>query len=125
VSARVVTLQPSDMAKLAGTWQGTMTNVAGISWPATLTVSPDGTYTTQGGAFTSQGRAELNDGKLIFVTSYTSGGLAIDDRSGSVVLTDTGDSWRLVGAGRTDLGSIQLRLQQAQIGSRRRAAELG
>jgi hypothetical protein len=55
VSGRVVTLQPSDMAKLAGTWQGTMTNVAGISWPATLTVSPNGTYTRQGGAFTSQG----------------------------------------------------------------------
>jgi hypothetical protein len=41
---------------------------------------------------------------LIFVTSYTSGGLAIDDRSGSVVLTDTGSAWGLVGSGRTDRG---------------------
>jgi hypothetical protein len=104
MSGTVVAIQPGDMAKLAGTWQGTMTATSGASVPATLTVNRDGTYTSRGGAYASAGKAQLKDGKVDFVTTYTSGGQAVDDRSGSAVLMDRGDSWGLVGSGRADAG---------------------
>jgi hypothetical protein len=104
LGGRVVPVQPGDLAKLAGTWQGTMTFPSGASWPATLIVSPNGTYATEAGAFTSRGKAQLKDGRFDFITSYTSGGLAVDNRTGSATLVDQGSSWGLVGSGWADAG---------------------
>jgi hypothetical protein len=92
------------MAKLTGTWQGTMIFPSGASWPATLKVYPNGTYATEAGAFTSEGKAQLKNGRLDFVTSYTSGGIAVDNRTGSASLVDQGTSWGLVGSGWADAG---------------------
>jgi hypothetical protein len=100
----VVPVEPGDMAKLAGTWQGTMIFPSGVGYPATLIVSPNGTYTTEAGAFTSKGKAQLKNGRFDFITSYTSGGLAVDNRTGSATLVDKGTSWGLVGSGWADAG---------------------
>src|SRR5262245_37782959 len=72
MGGRVVSVEPGDMAKLAGTWQGTMIFPSGASYPATLIVNPNGTYTTEAGAFTSKGTAQLKNGRFDFITSYTS-----------------------------------------------------
>jgi hypothetical protein len=104
LGGRVVPVEPGDMAKLVGTWQGTMIFPSGASWPATLLVYPNGTYATEAGAFTSRGKAQLKNGKLDFITSYTSGGLAVDNRTGSASLVDQGSSWGLVGSGWADAG---------------------
>jgi hypothetical protein len=56
LGGRVVPVEPGDMAKLTGTWQGTMIFPSGASWPATLKVYPNGTYATEAGAFTSEGK---------------------------------------------------------------------
>jgi hypothetical protein len=100
----VVPVEPNDLAKLVGTWQGTMIFPSGASWPATLMVYPNGTYATEAGAFTSKGKAQLKNGRLDFVTSYTSGGLAVDNRTGSASLVDKGTAWGLVGSGWADAG---------------------
>ena len=100
----VVPVDPGDMAKLAGTWQGTMIFPSGASYPATLLVYPNSTYVTEAGAFTSRGKAQIKNGKFDFITSYTSGGLAVDNRTGSATLVDKGTSWGLVGSGWADAG---------------------
>jgi hypothetical protein len=104
LGGRVVPVEPGDMAKLVGTWQGTMIFPSGASWPATLKVYPNGTYATEAGAFTSEGKAQLKNGKLDFITSYTSGGLAVENRTGSASLVDQGSSWGLVGSGWAEAG---------------------
>ena len=100
----VVPVEPGDFAKLAGTWQGTMIFPSGASYPATLIVRPNGTYTTEAGAFTSQGQAQVKNGRLDFITNYTSGGLTVDNRTGSATLVDKGPSWGLTGSGWADAG---------------------
>src|SRR5262245_12027175 len=47
----------ADGPMLAGVWQGYMAGTTGSSFPATLTVKPDGSYTVQGGAVTAEGQA--------------------------------------------------------------------
>jgi len=100
----VVPVEPGDLAKLAGTWQGSMIFPSGASYPATLLVYPNGTYATEAGAFTSKGKAQLKNGRFDFITSYTSGGLAVDNRTGSATLVDKGTSGGLVGSGWADAG---------------------
>ena len=100
----VVPVEPGDLAKLAGTWQGTMIFPSGASYPATLFVYPNGTYATEAGAFTSKGQAQLKNGRFDFITNYTSGGLTVDNRTGSATLVDKGTSWGLVGSGWADAG---------------------
>ena len=81
IGGRVVPVEPGDMSKLVGTWQGTLILPSGVSYPATLLVYPNGTYVTEAGAFTSRGTAQVKNGRLDFVTSYTSGGLTVDNRT--------------------------------------------
>ena len=104
LGGRVVPVEPGDISKLAGTWQGTMILPSGVGLPATLIVYPNETYAIEAGAFTSRGKAQLKNGKLDFVTSYTSGGIAVDNRTGSASLVDQGSSWGLVGSGWADAG---------------------
>ncbi len=94
-------LTPADLASLAGTWQGLVSPVSGSNYPVTLMIKPDGTYTTQGGAFMSAGKIDIVDGYVHFVsTSATgTGAVASGERSGSAAVMDRGDSWGLVGKG--------------------------
>jgi hypothetical protein len=67
---------PLDLPSLAGTWQGTASGAQGLSQPITMRITADGTYTTTGGVYTAQGRAEVKDGKLVLSSSGTTGGQA-------------------------------------------------
>jgi hypothetical protein len=68
------TAGPVDLSTLAGTWQGTASGTAGLSQPITMRIGADGTYTTAGGVFTSQGTAQVKDGKLVMTSTATTGG---------------------------------------------------
>jgi hypothetical protein len=71
-----VTGTPVDLASLAGTWQGTASGSQGLSSPVTLRLGADGTFTMTGGVYTSQGTAEVRDGKLVLTARGTTGGQA-------------------------------------------------
>ena len=99
------TVYVSDLAKLAGTWQGTGKGPTGDTIAATLRLAPDGAYSIQAGAFSGQGKLEVRDGALVFVatgggTGRTEGAAAVGERTGSAVVMDEGDNWALVGNGR-------------------------
>src|SRR5262245_22439720 len=70
----------ADAPALAGVWQGYMLSTQGTSYPATLTVKPDGTYVVQGGALRGEGRAEPRDGHVQFVSTSTTGGMSVGER---------------------------------------------
>lgn len=110
----VKAVTPADLHSMAGVWQGTMTNISGGSVPATLTVNADGTYSARGGAFASTGKTEAKDGKLDFVTTSTSGGLTIGQRTGSAVLMDRGDTWALVGSGQAPAGPFNFQFSKVK-----------
>ncbi|HEY7203893.1 MAG TPA: hypothetical protein VIA61_06330 [Methylomirabilota bacterium] len=98
-SGTVKKVTPADASLLTGTWSGNMYSGQAPSTTATLTVRPDGTYTTQAGAFSSSGKAEIKDGYVHFMSTGGTGGLAANDRAGSATLMDRGSSWGLVGNG--------------------------
>jgi hypothetical protein len=72
--------------------------------PASLTVRPDGTYSTEAGAFSTSGKAEIKDGYVQFFSSTGSGSLGLGDRAGSAVMMDRDTSWALVGSGHSSIG---------------------
>jgi hypothetical protein len=98
-SGTVKKVTPADASLLTGTWAGNMYSGQAPATTATLTVRPDGTYTTQAGAFSSTGKAEIKDGYVHFMSTSGTGGLAAGDRAGSATLMDRGSSWGLVGNG--------------------------
>jgi heat shock protein HslJ len=98
-SGTVRKVTASDASLLTGTWTGNMYSGQAPASTATLTVRPDGTYTTQAGAFSSTGKAEIKDGYVHFMSTSGTGGLAAGDRAGSATLMDRGSSWGLVGNG--------------------------
>src|SRR5262245_20564083 len=98
-------LTPADAALLPGTWGGTVNppGTTGIV-PASLTIRPDGTYSTEAGAYSSAGKAEIKDGFVQFFSTAGSGALGAGDRSGSAVLMDRDTTWALVGSGHASTG---------------------
>ncbi len=103
------TVYAADLKTLAGTWQGTGRGATGDNLPATLRLSPDGTYSLEAGPWTAQGKAQVSDGALVFMA--TGGGTgrgeaaaAVGTRTGSAVVMDEGDNWALVGSGRAASG---------------------
>ena len=97
-------LTAADAALLQGVWQGRVTAPGGTaSQPATLTIRPDGTYTTDAGAFSSTGKAEIKDGVVQFFSTSGTGGLAAGDRSGTASVIDRTTSWGLEGSGRASV----------------------
>jgi hypothetical protein len=94
----------ADASLLAGTWQGMLYPAQGGAVPTTLSVSADGSYSTQGGAiqggaFLTSGKVDIKDGYVHFVSTSGTGVLGSGDRSGSATLMDRGASWGLVGSG--------------------------
>jgi heat shock protein HslJ len=98
-SGTVRKVTASDASLLTGTWSGNMYSGQAPTTTATVTVRPDGTYTTQAGAFSSTGKTEIKDGYVHFMSTGGTGGLAAGDRAGSATLMDRGSSWGLVGNG--------------------------
>lgn len=98
-SGTVKKVTASDASLLTGTWTGNMYSGQAPTTTATVTVRPDGTYTTQAGAFSSTGKTEIKDGYVHFMSTGGTGGLSAGDRAGSATLMDRGSSWGLVGNG--------------------------
>jgi len=76
-----------DVKELAGSWRGWVTAEMGDE-RATMTVEADGTYqasTTRGS--TSEGRFYLQDGKLRYRSSRTTGTARLSEDKGKTTLT--------------------------------------
>jgi hypothetical protein len=79
--------QITDVKELAGTWQGRVTREEGQEH-ATLIVSADGSYralTTDGA--TTEGKFYLQDGKLRYRSSRTTGTATLSEDQGKTLLT--------------------------------------
>jgi len=94
----------ADASLLSGTWQGWVYPTQQPSQTATLTVKPDGSYTTQAAAFSSSGKIDIKDGYVHFVSTGGTGALGSGDRSGSATLMDRGANWGLPGSGYSSRG---------------------
>ena len=76
-----------DVKELAGSWRGWVAEVPGDEW-ATMNVSADGSYkasTTRGS--TSEGTFYLQDGKLRYRSSRTTGTASLSEDQGKTMLT--------------------------------------
>ena len=98
-SGTVKKVTAGDASLLTGRWTGNVYATGVPASTATMTVNPDGSYSTQGGAFTSTGKIDLKDGYVHFMSTGGSGALGSGERSGSATLMDRGGSWGLVGNG--------------------------
>ena len=103
------TVYASDLATLAGTWQGTGRGATGDTIAGTLRLNADGTYSLQAGPWTAQGKAQVVDGAVVFAaagggTGRGEGAAAVGERTGSAVVMDEGDNWALIGSGRSASG---------------------
>lgn len=94
----------TDASLFIGTWQGNLYPAQGGGQTATLTITPDSSYTTQAAAFLGSGKVEIKDGYLHFVSTSGTGPLGSGDRSGSATLMDRGATWGLVGTGYASRG---------------------
>lgn len=78
--------QIRDVKELAGSWQGWVTGEQGQE-RATMTISADGSYkaaTRQGS--TTVGRFYLQDGKLLYQSSRTTGTASVSEEKGKTFL---------------------------------------
>jgi membrane protein implicated in regulation of membrane protease activity len=90
-------LQSTDLASLAGEWQGTLkaapgaTSVSlGRSAVGRVTVAPDGSYTSNVGGAPGVGKARIEGGKVIFEGSVTRGTATLYEGDGRRVLKGEG-----------------------------------
>ena len=98
---------PSDMPLVAGKWVGNVTVPGGTSTPGTLDISPTGDYVVQAGGFGARGKAEIKDGELVFVPTYSSGatGTRMSSRSSTASVSERPDGTLvLTGFGHSDAG---------------------
>jgi hypothetical protein len=90
-------LQPSDLASLAGEWQGTLRGIAGTgpfggqSTQATVVVAPDGSYTTSIQGRPGAGKAMIQDGKIVFQGTTTKGTATLHEGGGRQVIKGEGN----------------------------------
>jgi hypothetical protein len=89
-------LQPSDLASLAGEWHGILrasvgpTPSTGRSTIGTVTMAPDGSYTTNVSGQPGAGTARIEGGKVVFDGSITRGTATLHEGDGRRVLKGTG-----------------------------------
>jgi formylmethanofuran dehydrogenase subunit C len=96
-----------EMPMLAGKWSGMLTLPTSTAVPGTLTLSPDGTYSAEAGAFMAQGKATIKDGTLNLMATSKTGGLSaiMGDSSSSASLTErSGGTLVLTGYGKSERG---------------------
>jgi hypothetical protein len=81
----------TDVKELAGSWMGWVTGEQGQE-RATMIVSPDGSYkaSTISGS-TTEGQFYLQDGKLLYRSSRTTGAAKLTEDKGRTTLTVTPD----------------------------------
>jgi hypothetical protein len=91
------TVQPADLASLAGEWHGTLRGSggsgpagAGRSAVGTVTFAPDGSYTTNVSGLPGAGKARVEGGKIVFEGSATRGTATLHEGDGRKVLKGTG-----------------------------------
>jgi hypothetical protein len=72
-SLSVKSLEPSDLASVAGTWQGTARGLLAESRPITMTINADGTFTTTGTVYATQGLVNVKNGGLYFAGGFQAG----------------------------------------------------
>jgi hypothetical protein len=89
-------LQASDLASLAGEWQGTLRGV-GSSGPlpgrtanARVTVAPDGSFTTNIDGVPGQGKGRIEGGRILFEGSTTRGTATLHEGGGRRVIVGEG-----------------------------------
>ena len=83
--------QIQDVKELAGSWRGWVTAEVGDE-RATMIVQPDGSYkaaTTRG--TTAEGKFYLQDGKLLYRSSRTTGTARLTEEGGTTTITVTPD----------------------------------
>jgi hypothetical protein len=72
-SLSVKSLEPSDLASVAGTWQGTARGLLAESRSITMTINADGTFTTTGTVYATQGLVNVKNGGLYFAGGFQAG----------------------------------------------------
>jgi hypothetical protein len=89
-------LQPTDLASLAGEWHGTLRGsgganpAAGRSAVGSMTMAPDGSYTTNVSGQLGAGKAWIEGGKIVFEGSATRGTATLHEGGGRRVLKGEG-----------------------------------
>lgn len=91
------TLQPADLAILAGEWHGTIRGtvpgtgpLAGRSAPGRVTLAADGSYTSNISGQPGAGKARIEGGKIVFEGSATRGTATLHEGDGRRVLKGAG-----------------------------------
>jgi hypothetical protein len=90
------TLQASDLAGLAGEWQGTLRGVGstgplpGRTANARVTMAPDGSFTSNIDGTPGQGNARIEGGRIIFEGSATRGTATLHEGGGRKVIVGEG-----------------------------------
>jgi hypothetical protein len=86
----------TDLAMLAGEWEGTLTGAVGGGsftgprFAARVTVGRDGTFTSVVDGKPGQGSARVADGKLLYQGTTSRGTATLYDREGRLVLRGEG-----------------------------------
>ena len=95
-SLSVKSLGPSDLASLAGTWQGTGRGLLAENRPITVTISADGTFTTTGTVYATQGIVQVKDGGLLFAGGFQAIGEQAPNYVATAMLVEEMDSGQVV-----------------------------
>ena len=103
---------PNDLSVLAGTWQGFAVS-SGASSPATVTVNPDGSYTSMLGGVTGRGTLRVIDGAIV-TTGHLSGSAFGSERRTTAALRQKDGRTVLVGEGYSDRGRFSYELQKTK-----------
>jgi hypothetical protein len=103
--------KPPEIGTLAGRWDGYLRGTGGNSAPVQVTVSPDGTYTSQIGASSGSGTFQVVDGQVL-TKGHLSGSAFGSDRQAVVTVSEKGGRPLLVGEGRNDRGPYSFELMK-------------
>jgi hypothetical protein len=95
-SLSVKSLGPSDLGSLAGTWEGTGRGLLADDRPITLTISPDGTFTTTGSVYAMQGTVQVQDGGLFFTGGFQASDRQAPSHVATAMLVEEKDSGHVV-----------------------------